>query len=741
MQSITPVAQANSSSFLSSIASPFKSIFNIFSRARPLILDLSLNASSEETAQEYNRLCQATDNASPHLFRVALENRVHNRYGDVLPNEPTRFKLQNDPAFYYNANWVLDGKAIAAQGPLKTAIPQFWKMVWESDIPTIAMLANPIEEGRDKCAIYWPSSSLFFTNATQYGDILVTPVSEKSVFENGNEKIVKREFKIKKGAEEKTITQYHLQNWPDHGTVSPQTLAKLIQLVGDSKVIAHCSAGIGRTGTFLAALSASVPKKSIYQTALALRDPQKGRVGCIQTKEQYHLVFQTVNAVRNACIEELKVDQQKGRAYWVYSHPVAIKMVKIAALVLGIGSMVLLPLGTLTKSIASLAIAYGLYTGYNYTASLDLLAPPHHDMKHHAYKEAACEGGKLHYEGDVPILSLTTNDPFQAGHAHGYLCGDAINQLFNKINLAISHTKRARGDQLPQTIATLRQKIPASYLREIDGVIDGYKKWAKESWMKRPTTFTADDLLLLHLIPDACHFSAEYHEKMVAACTAVVDKDPEKGFQFVRNMDWTSFGVAGTLSLIIKREGNVEVGMPGLVGTFTGMNSQGLAVAMNVAAGSTDTIQGLPAAFYTREALKQKSVKDLIKHTGSNSPLGPYHLTAVDVDEAASVHFFQSPKGKHVVRKWQKDKPLITLNCRYNPEPNTDMHASEQREILIEDFLARRQNRPLEELLALPIVNNAITTHRVVMEPKTRTLRVAFDNAYAGNAPLHTVTA
>jgi len=229
--------------------------------------------------EQYAKLQQ---NLDPALFVEAQKHRNRNRYCDVLPNEPTRFKIEGEPSFYFNANWVLNGHAIACQGPMIHEIEEFWKKVDHADIQTIVMLTNPIEGYRDKCSEYWKEKSS----------------AEEKVFENGNECIVKRKIDLNG----KTIVQYHLQNWPDHGTVSPNTLAELVKLAKNEKgkILAHCSAGIGRTGTFFAAYEAHRQKTaSIFPIAADLRNPQKGRVGMIQTREQYHLAYQTAQILRH----------------------------------------------------------------------------------------------------------------------------------------------------------------------------------------------------------------------------------------------------------------------------------------------------------------------------------------------------------------------------------------------------------------------------------------------------------
>lgn len=226
--------------------------------------------------EQYAKLVQLQQNLDPNLFWEAQKHESRNRYRDVLPNDPTRFKIEGEPSFYFNANWVLNGHAIACQGPMGHEIEEFWKMVDHGNIQTIVMLTNPIEGLRDKCSEYWKTR----------------PFTEEKVFENESELIVRRKIDLNG----KTITQYHLQNWPDHGTVSSKTLAELVKLTKneEGKILAHCSAGIGRTGTFFAAFEAYRQGTStIFPIAADLRDPQKGRVGMIQTLQQYHLAHQT----------------------------------------------------------------------------------------------------------------------------------------------------------------------------------------------------------------------------------------------------------------------------------------------------------------------------------------------------------------------------------------------------------------------------------------------------------------
>lgn len=242
----------------------------------------SCSPQTQKANAEYKAIVKGEENLDPKISEIAFAQtqKGRNRYHNVLPNEPTRFKIP-DTDFYFNANWVLDKRAIACQGPLQNEIEEFWKMVWHADVRTIVMLTNCVEwKGKKKaikCSKYW---RLF-------------PLAKETVFENGKEKIVKRTITIESDGKTRSVVQYHLQNWPDFGTISTETLLKLIEFIEKEKgtFLTHCSAGLGRTGALLATFEACRQKTDkVVEIVKQLRHPDKGRIGIIQTYQQYRLV-------------------------------------------------------------------------------------------------------------------------------------------------------------------------------------------------------------------------------------------------------------------------------------------------------------------------------------------------------------------------------------------------------------------------------------------------------------------
>ena len=194
------------------------------------------------------------------------------RYAGIYPNPDTRVYLpqcETDRSTeYINANWIplyQDVLYIATQGPLEDTVNDFWRMVWETNARLIVMSTGLNEEDDDglieKCYKYWPDIN---ETPLKINDFLITPQESKNPYIR---KLLLQSFnKVKSvfgGAGfERTILHCWFSDWPDHGVPkSPQAAIAFVELVRrarqwtqemKSPIIKHCSAGIGRTGVFLA---------------------------------------------------------------------------------------------------------------------------------------------------------------------------------------------------------------------------------------------------------------------------------------------------------------------------------------------------------------------------------------------------------------------------------------------------------------------------------------------------------
>ena len=61
---------------------------------------------------------------------------------------------------------------IASQGPLPDTVGDFWRLVWDYNIPSVVMLTNIVEKMKVKCNQYWPDDG-----SQQYAHINVTIIN------------------------------------------------------------------------------------------------------------------------------------------------------------------------------------------------------------------------------------------------------------------------------------------------------------------------------------------------------------------------------------------------------------------------------------------------------------------------------------------------------------------------------------------------------------------------------------
>ncbi|XP_016531569.1 receptor-type tyrosine-protein phosphatase eta-like [Poecilia formosa] len=178
---------------------------------------------------------------------------------------------------------------IAAQGPLPATVNEFWRMVWEKNVQTLVMLTRCNEQGRVKCEQYWGPGTKY------YEDIIVTTTSEIQL-----EDWTIRDFDIKnvKTTEVRSVRHFHFTAWPDHGV--PETTELLIsfrhlvrehmnQYSRNSPTVVHCSAGVGRTGTFIAIdrLIFQIERENIVDVYGIVHDLRMHRPLMVQTEDQY----------------------------------------------------------------------------------------------------------------------------------------------------------------------------------------------------------------------------------------------------------------------------------------------------------------------------------------------------------------------------------------------------------------------------------------------------------------------
>ncbi|XP_031711085.1 receptor-type tyrosine-protein phosphatase S isoform X11 [Anarrhichthys ocellatus] len=230
-------------------------------------------------------------------------NKPKNRYANVIAYDHTRVVLAPIEGVlgsdYINANYI-DGYRkqnayIATQGPLAETFGDFWRMVWEQRAASVVMMTRLEEKSRIKCDQYWPSRG-----TETYGMIQVTLLDtmELATF------CVRTLSLHKSGSSERReVRQFQFTAWPDHGVPEyPTPFLNFLRRVkacnppDAGPIIAHCSAGVGRTGCFIV-IDAMLERirhertVDIYGHVTLMRSQRNYMV---QTEDQYSFIHEAL---------------------------------------------------------------------------------------------------------------------------------------------------------------------------------------------------------------------------------------------------------------------------------------------------------------------------------------------------------------------------------------------------------------------------------------------------------------
>ncbi|KAH3761883.1 protein-tyrosine phosphatase 1 [Pelomyxa schiedti] len=351
------------------LATPFL-IENADSRQQNRLSALLLDPS--KLVQEFSRL-EIETSPKPNCsgFGVSLKdcNKTKNRYANVVPYDKTRVKLSLiNGSDYINASFIsaccnnnpspsVEPSYIATQGPLPETFSDFWRMIWEKECRLIVMLTREREQSVVKVDRYWPNEN---EHSCTYGTIQVSLLGREE--EVPEVSIRRRRFQLthlEHPGKEFLVEHYQYTGWPDHyvppTTEHIRTLIRLMSISSQNSVeslhtvsensppftfalpkptVVHCSAGIGRTGTFCAVHSnlevlynycnthpvfgktfsstgtlrncpTPVPPSQLLDAVLEVLDSRidvyntvkemrKQRPGMVQLQEQYNFCFYAV---------------------------------------------------------------------------------------------------------------------------------------------------------------------------------------------------------------------------------------------------------------------------------------------------------------------------------------------------------------------------------------------------------------------------------------------------------------
>ena len=261
--------------------------------------EVKKTARSLDDIRDIYREIRRVSNQSRKEHSHATLHIKKNRHKSFLPFDDNR-TCRDIPGFYISASDVSAPEAsyIMAQAPIKSTVADFFRAMIERKSPLVITLVMPEENGSDKCYPFW-QSKLFPMKINNWTiDRIEQGKTVAQSINQSDHRIVQRIFKCTNNTtgDVHHITQLHYENWPDNGVPEYKLFLDLLDNVEQmglsrySPITVHCSAGIGRTGTFVAA-------HSIRKQVAAAKDPKKYRVNIpkeiIRLRKQRHSLIAT----------------------------------------------------------------------------------------------------------------------------------------------------------------------------------------------------------------------------------------------------------------------------------------------------------------------------------------------------------------------------------------------------------------------------------------------------------------
>ena len=257
--------------------------------------------------KEFDYLKLVIDNDQNHKLRLEQSNK-YCRYSSIITYKDNRVVLHSTNR-YINASWIhipLFKYFIATQGPLPHTIIDFWTMCDEYNVSLIVMLCNLKENNVDKCADYWHVQNL--------GHLRIKLLEEKEDQKGIFIRRISLFNKLKN--KEKIFIQIHLTYWEDHKALDGGYFNKIIRIIqiidgakkkSNNPCVVHCSAGVGRTGTFISLYNLYheimqqifVTKNEVIAFSIfnLVRKMKEMRIFSIENENQFLLIYDFANYI------------------------------------------------------------------------------------------------------------------------------------------------------------------------------------------------------------------------------------------------------------------------------------------------------------------------------------------------------------------------------------------------------------------------------------------------------------
>ncbi|KRZ67704.1 Tyrosine-protein phosphatase non-receptor type 2, partial [Trichinella papuae] len=263
------------------------------------IVDLGLAALVERIICEEKELIKPDSQSSKHFS--LLENQPKNRYRDIPCLDHSRVILRDSSSDYIHANWVtvpeLGIRVILSQAPKENTLFDFWHMISQENVKVVINLTKMQEIETDKCLKYYPDvhNSLKCDGVRSY-IVICMKVWKTRLFNK-----MKLVLYCKNSGRRRNVYLFTYNEWPDHEVPACGQFVQFVLYIikcikkmnNKQHMLIHCSAGVGRSGTFIASIRLLLQlkvgeKPNVFQVVNSIRQE---RARAVQGLNQYTMLY------------------------------------------------------------------------------------------------------------------------------------------------------------------------------------------------------------------------------------------------------------------------------------------------------------------------------------------------------------------------------------------------------------------------------------------------------------------